>query len=108
MDAEDPNADKDAAQQLPPLYLPVDGLTRINESAEILYKGLAKTGNFFLRDDALVKARKSTSEGVKLKVITDDQLPSQMEYCFTVVKKYRDSKGVHEGAVNCSAKEAKA
>lgn len=91
------------------LYLPVNGLTLINESAEILFTGFAKEGNFFLRDGALVKARRSDTEGLTLNIVTCDQLPSQMEYPFTVMKKYRDNKGnVQEMPVNCSAKEAKA
>jgi hypothetical protein len=109
MEAEDLSADQNAVPPKPKLYLPVNGLTLINESAEILFSGFAATGNFFLRDGALVKARKSSTEGVTLNIITCDQLPSQQEYVFTVMKKYRDNKGsMQEFPVNCTAKEAKA
>lgn len=109
METEDLNADQKTTPPKPRLFLPVNGLTLINESAETLYTGFAKEGNFFLRDGALVKARRSPSEGVTLNIITHDQLPSQMEYPFTVMKKYRDNSGnIQEAPVNCSAKEAKA
>jgi hypothetical protein len=48
---------KKAAPPKANLYLPVNGLTLLNESAETLYTGFAATGNFFLRDGILVKAR---------------------------------------------------
>jgi hypothetical protein len=109
MEEEDLKADPKATAPKPKLYLPVDGLTLINESAEGFYTEFAASGNFFLRDGALVKARKSQEKGVTLSLITYDQFPSQMEYVGTVMKKYRDKKGnIQETPVNCTATEAKA
>jgi hypothetical protein len=100
---------KKAKPTKPLLFFPSHGLTFINDSAETLYTEFAKAGNFFLRDGALVKARRHPSEGVTLNLINCDQLPSQMEYVVIVMKKCRDSKGnIQEYPVNCSAKEAKA
>jgi hypothetical protein len=109
MEEEDLNADRKAPATKPKIYLPSNGLTLINESAEMLYTEFAASGNIFLRDGAVVKARRSQEQGVTLSLITHDQFPSQMEYVGTVIKKERDNKGnIREEHVNCTATEAKA
>jgi hypothetical protein len=91
----------------PVLYLPVDGLTKINECAEECFKGMAASGEYFLRDGVLVKPRQSDTQGLILNVISNDELPSQLEYVFEVEKKFYSQVGVQSRPVNCSPKDAK-
>lgn len=95
--------------KLPVLYLPVDGLTKINESASDCFKGMAATGEYFFRDNVFVKPRQSVSEGIILNQIDNNQLPSQLEYVFQIEKKYWDEKTqtVLSRLVNCKPAEAK-
>jgi hypothetical protein len=86
------NGGEEAESPKAPLYLPVNGVTLINESAEVFYKGFAASKQYFLRDTALVKARTSSTEGFTLAIIKPDELPSQLEYVFTVKKKKKVKK----------------
>jgi hypothetical protein len=102
------NGGEEAESPKAPLYLPADGFTLINESAEAFYKGFAASKQYFLRDTALVKARTSSTEGITLSIIKPDELPSQLEYVFTVKKKKRVNGKVKSYPVNCDPRDAKA
>jgi hypothetical protein len=92
----------------PILYLPSDGLTKINESASLCFKGMADCREYFLRDGVFVKPRSSETEGLLLNQIDNHEFPSQLEYVFEVAKKGREKNGkVVTNFVNCDQKEAK-
>ena len=72
----------------PVLYLPVDDLTEICDSAEDCFKGMAATGEYFFRDGVFVKPTEVDYEGIMLDTIDANQFPSELEYVFEVRKKY--------------------
>jgi hypothetical protein len=92
----------------PILYLPSDGLTKINESASQCFQGMADSQEYFLRDGVFVKPRPSETEGIILNPIDNHEFPSQLEYVFEVARKGRTKTGkVVANFVNCDQKEAK-